>query len=623
MVERKKLGDSFSELFPAFCYDFHSIIFQKQIQKFSTMKKNIFSKKLFLFLLFINQISFAAAITWNGTTSTDWNNAANWTGGLPTSTDDVTIPIGLTNYPVLAANASVKSIFLVNSAASLTVNSGVILDISTTLSCRGSILNFGTINVNGGSKFELSGIFTNKSTGVFNSIIPVVNGAYGIKLFNLSRLINEAGGTVNATGAKGLFIQGDNTALTMLSNSGTMNLTGGIEKYTDNLTNEICGIIKLISFNNFYVGEIINQAGLVQNKGYLDIQSSLSNNAGVANFVNDGLIKIGSTSSATFTNNKLRLRNNAANATFMTIGASNNLVVDGIFTDMNATISAGSYSLASNVFTPATLPSGSQTLYAKITYEACSFIAPITYVPIPVFNAQYTDRNLCSGTSEVLNLPATDAISYQWQSSSFANMSTPTNLSTSAGSTTIFGNASFANKYIRCTALNNTGSAFSDVFRVFVSPAVTAPTAVTTSKNNLCTGVNVSLSATCAVGSVKWYDQATGGTALATGSPFVVTPSATMTYYVSCENTTCFSSRVSQTITVVNAPATQTLVSPANDVSTDAGILLAGNNITASNKIETSGKATYQTGKYVELNAGFEAKSGAVFQAIIQAVCNN
>lgn len=586
------------------------------------MKKRIFSKGLFAIFLFINQLSFAASITWNGSVNTDWSNAANWTGGLPTSADDVTIPIGLTNYPVLASNTSIKSIFLVNTAASLTVNSGAVLDISTTLSCRGSIQNFGTINVNEGSRFELSGIFTNKTTGVFNSIIPVVNGAYGIRLLNLSRIINEAGGVINATGAKAIFMQGDNTFLTMLSNSGTMSLTGGIEKYTDNLINETCGIIKLITFSNFYRGEIINQAGLVQNNGYFDIQHNLTNNAGAANFVNDGLIKIGNTA-GTFTNNKLRVRNNPANATFMTIGTSNNLVVDGIYTDLATTVSAGTYSLTTNVFTPATLPSGSQTLYAKITYGACSFIAPITYVPLPVFTSQYTDRNICTSASEVLTLSATDAINYQWQSSSFANMSTPTNLSTSGGSTTILGNASFNNKYLRCTALNNTGSTFSDVFRVFVSPAVTAPTAVSSSKNNLCSGVSASLSATCAVGLVKWYDQATGGTALATSSPFVVTPSATTTYYAACENTACFSSRVSQSITVVNAVATQTLVSPTNDITADAGILLAGNNITASNKIETTGKATFQTGKYVELNAGFEAKNGAVFQAIIQAVCNN
>lgn len=586
------------------------------------MKKNYLSKKIFVMLLFINQISFAAAITWNGSVSSDWNNATNWTGGLPTSADDITIPIGLTNYPVLAASTSVKSIFLVNSDASLTVNSGVILDITNTLSCRGNIQNNGTINVNGGSTFQLSGIFTNKSTGVFNSIIPVSNGAYGIRLFNLSRLINEAGGIVNATGAKAVFLQGDNTALAMLSNSGTMNLTGGIEKYTDNLINETCGIIKLITYSNFYRGEIINQAGLVQNNGFFDIQHNLTNNAGATNFVNDGLIKIGNTA-GTFTNNKLRVRNNPSNAAFMTIGTANNLVVDGVFTDALATISAGTYSLATNVFSPATLPSGSQTLYAKITYGACSFIAPITYVPLPFFSSQYTDRNICTSATETLTLSATDAISYQWQSSSFANMSTPTNLSTTGGSTTISGNASFNNKYLRCTALNNTGSVFSDVFRVFVSPAVTAPMDVNTSKNNICSGVSASLSATCAVGTVKWYDQATGGTALATGSPFVVSPSATTTYYVACENTACFSSRVSQVITLINAPASMTLISPTNDISSDAGVLLAGNNITASNKIEPTGKASYQTGRYVQLNAGFEAKSGAVFQAVIQSVCNN
>ncbi len=587
------------------------------------MNKTLYTSIFFSLFFLCIQPSSAAVITWNGSASTDWSNAANWTGGIPTSADDVTIPIGLSNYPVLSGSTAIKSIFLVNTAASLIVNSSVVLDISTTLSCRGSIQNFGTINVNEGSTFELSGIFTNKSTGIFNSIIPVSNGKYGIRLLNLSRLINEAGGTVNATGAGAVFLQGDNTALTMLSNNGIMNLTGGIEKYTDNLVNETCGVLRLINFSNIYRGLIINQAGTVQNNGYLDIQSTLSNNAGITNFVNDGLIKIGSTNPATFTNNKLRVRNNPANLTFMTIGTGNDLLVDGIFTDINATISAGNYSLVTNVFTPGTLPSGSQILYAKVTYGTCSFIAPITYTPVPVFTTQYTDRNICTSATEVLTLTATDAINYQWQSSPFANMNVPTNLSTSGGSTTIAGNASFDNRYLRCTALNNTGSVFSDVFRVFVSPAVTVPTAVNSSKNNICTGVSTSLLATCATGSVKWYDQVTGGTLLATGSPFTVSPAVTTIYYAACENTACFSNRISQIISVVSALPTQNLVSPTNDIINDAGVLLAGSNITASNKIEPTGNAIYQAGNYVQLNAGFEAKMGAVFQAIIQTVCNN
>lgn len=587
------------------------------------MKRNSTLLKFVLIgLLFIHQAAFAATCTWNGSVSTDWNTAANWTGGVPASGDDVTIPVGMPRYPVLAAATSIQSIFLANTEASFTINVGAMLSISQTLSCRGSIQNSGTLNVNQGSKFELSGTLTNKNGGIFNSIIPVSNGAYGIRLFNLSTIINESGGTINATGASGVFIQGDNTALTMLSNSGKMTLTGGIEKYNNNVLNDACGEMYLKSYSNFYTGKIINQAGVVTNNGYLDIQRELTNNAGVGNFVNNGLIKIGGTV-GTYTNTKLQLKNNPANTAFMTIGTGNDLAVEGIFTDSLATVSAGTYSLATNTFTPGTLPSGSQTLYVKVTGGSCTFIAPITYLPIPVFTSQYTDRNLCTGASEVLTLSATDAVSYQWQRSAFPDMSVPTNLTTTGGSTTIIGNSSFNNYYFRCRASNNTGSVFSTVFRVFVSPAVSTPTAVGTNKNNLCAGISASLSASCAVGTVKWYDQATGGMLLATGSPYAVSPSAGTTYYAACENTACFSSRVSQVITVVNAPASLSLSSPANDIATDAGTLPAGTGITAANKVEATGRAVYHAGKSIELTAGFEAKSGAVFQTLIQAVCTN
>ncbi len=587
------------------------------------MMKNYTLTFLLIGFLFIYSSAFTTAITGVAiAVSTNWNMAANWTGRVPAAVMMFAIPVGMPRYPVLAAETSIQSIFLANTEASLIINAGAVLSISQTLSCRGSIQNNGTLNVNQGSKFELSGTLTNKNGGIFNSIIPVSNGAYGIRLFNLSTIINEAGGTINATGASGVFIQGDNTALTMLSNSGKMTLTGGIEKYNNNVLNDACGEMYLKSYSNFYTGRIINQAGVVTNNGYLDIQRELTNNAGVGNFVNNGLIKIGGTV-GTYTNTKLQLKNNPANTAFMTIGAGNDLVVNGIFTDSLATVSAGTYSLATNTFTPGTLPTGSQTLYVKVTGGSCTFIAPISYVPVPVFASQYTDRNLCTGASEVLTLSATDAISYQWQRSPFPDMSVPTNLTTSGGSTTIFGNSSFHNYYFRCRASNNTGSAFSTVFRVFVSPAVSTPTAVGTDKNSLCAGVSASLSASCAVGTVKWYDQATGGMLLATDSPYAVSPSANTTYYVACENTACFSSRVSQVITVVNAPASLSLSSPANDITTDAGTLPAGTGITANNKVEATGRAIYHAGKFVELTAGFEAKSGAVFQTLIQSVCNN
>jgi len=48
---------------------------------------------------------------WNGFQSTNWMVPANWScGALPDQYSDVVIPAGLTNYPVLSANTSVRSV---------------------------------------------------------------------------------------------------------------------------------------------------------------------------------------------------------------------------------------------------------------------------------------------------------------------------------------------------------------------------------------------------------------------------------------------------------------------------------------------------------------------------------
>lgn len=57
---------------------------------------------------------------WTGELSTAWENTANWRGGLPTTTDDVIIKAGSTNYPIISDNVEVASI-TVESGASITV----------------------------------------------------------------------------------------------------------------------------------------------------------------------------------------------------------------------------------------------------------------------------------------------------------------------------------------------------------------------------------------------------------------------------------------------------------------------------------------------------------------------
>src|SRR5437870_4326674 len=41
-------------------------------------------------ILFLAQSAHAGSTTWNGATSTDWNTAGNWPGGIPSTSVDAT-----------------------------------------------------------------------------------------------------------------------------------------------------------------------------------------------------------------------------------------------------------------------------------------------------------------------------------------------------------------------------------------------------------------------------------------------------------------------------------------------------------------------------------------------------
>ena len=67
---------------------------------------------------------------WTGAVDTDWTKTGNWACGVvPVPTSEVEINGGLTNYPVLATNVTIKSL-LVKPGASYTVMSGVSLTIT-------------------------------------------------------------------------------------------------------------------------------------------------------------------------------------------------------------------------------------------------------------------------------------------------------------------------------------------------------------------------------------------------------------------------------------------------------------------------------------------------------------
>jgi hypothetical protein len=118
----------------------------------------------------IGTITVTTPGTWVGGTSTDWNTAANWTCGVPTSTTDVTIPSGTTFSPsITSANADCKNI-TINSGATLTMANAY----SLTIASGSTFTNNGTFTRDNGT-VVFSGSGTIAGTVIFNNL--TLNGA--------------------------------------------------------------------------------------------------------------------------------------------------------------------------------------------------------------------------------------------------------------------------------------------------------------------------------------------------------------------------------------------------------------------------------------------------------------
>ena len=125
--------------------------------------------------------------TWTGVTSSDWNTSSNWsTGNVPLATNDVVIPSGTPNNPVLSAGAS-------GVAKDLTIQAGAVMEFNdaggTELTLDGSFINSGTFTHTVGV-FNVNGNWTNVGTytAVANPLTQVYLSA------NTGNILIETGG---------------------------------------------------------------------------------------------------------------------------------------------------------------------------------------------------------------------------------------------------------------------------------------------------------------------------------------------------------------------------------------------------------------------------------------------
>lgn len=169
------------------------------------MKKHL----LFLVLLFILQFGFSqTSYVWNGSTSTAWNTATNWTpNGIPggNAGDNVTIVTGGNNC-ILNATTSITNLTITSGVLNL---GGFTLNVTGVGTCNGGSSTNGTLNFTGttltfaGTTFgavvnaNVSDVYFNGST--FNGALTVTKNSgtniqsTGNNIFNAATSITNAG----------------------------------------------------------------------------------------------------------------------------------------------------------------------------------------------------------------------------------------------------------------------------------------------------------------------------------------------------------------------------------------------------------------------------------------------
>jgi uncharacterized delta-60 repeat protein len=111
---------------------------------------------------------------WLGTT-TDWNTASNWCGGVPTGTTDVVISSS-GNLPTLTGTSSICRNLSIQSGRTITINNAV------RLSVNGNIVGPGTINGVAGSILNLQGTTTSQTIAALTIGTLIVNNSQGVLL---------------------------------------------------------------------------------------------------------------------------------------------------------------------------------------------------------------------------------------------------------------------------------------------------------------------------------------------------------------------------------------------------------------------------------------------------------
>ncbi|MBF9220694.1 nidogen-like domain-containing protein [Hymenobacter ruricola] len=173
---------------------------------------------------------------WTGAASPAYTNPANWNNNaVPGATDNVTIPAGVPNMPVLSSSAAVGSL-TVATGASFTVASGGSLSLSGALTNNGTLGGAGTLLTTGSAAQSFGG-----SNGL--RIANLTVGSAGVQLgrpLAVTRLLTLNG---NLTSNGNLTLAADASGTAMVVNNGAAAVLGAatVQCYLDPALNRGLG----------------------------------------------------------------------------------------------------------------------------------------------------------------------------------------------------------------------------------------------------------------------------------------------------------------------------------------------------------------------------------------------
>jgi len=174
-----------------------------------------------------------ADVSWNGSTSSDWANPANWNGGLPSvlgAGNAIINPGSPNTTPIVSTlgNTTVADTYM-NIGAALQVVSGGSL--TTGQLVTGVWGNSGVVDVSGGSLTMTS--YLNLGAGNYDGKINISGGTVTANALS----INSTGGAGMNLGASGRFIAPDSNLgnINYWINSGAIKANNGLSGWTVNV----------------------------------------------------------------------------------------------------------------------------------------------------------------------------------------------------------------------------------------------------------------------------------------------------------------------------------------------------------------------------------------------------